>query len=111
MYSTPLKLRVTVAVPFTHLPHNVIFRLSLLLVSECLYRRQPRPFHRQHLVGGKSLYRPHALSDNLGHCMELSCNDLFLYLGRCAPEHPMPEETKGEQLDWEMYMESVIVVC
>ena len=43
--------------------------------------------------------------------MELSCNDLFLYLGRCAPEHPMPEETKGEQLDWEMYMESVIVVC
>ena len=83
----------------SYLSRNVVFHFCLLLGSECLYRRQPRPFHRQPLVGGKSLYRPYALSDDLEHRVELYCYYLFVYLGRRSPEHPMPEGERGKRLD------------
>ena len=50
----------------------------------------------QPLFSGKSLYRPHALPDDLEHCVELSSHYLFVYLGRRAPKRPMPEKARGE---------------
>ena len=43
--------------------------------------------------------------------MELSCYYLFMYLGRRAPEHSVPEEERRKRLDWKMHMKSIIVVC
>ena len=78
---------------YSPVPLNVVFYLNLLLDSEYIYRREPRPFLRRPFVHGKSLYRRRALPNNLEHCVELSSHNLFMYLGRRAPEHPMPEET------------------
>ena len=102
------------SIPFpinVSLPHNVNSTLYLLLGSGHVYQRQPRPSHRRSLVGRKSLYRPHSLPDNLEHRVELSCYHLFMYLGRRAPEHSVPEEERRKRLDWKMYMESIIVIC
>ena len=96
---------------FVPLHRNVVFHFRLLLGTGCICRRRPRPFHRQRLVGRKSLYRPYALSNHLEHCVELSCNNIFVYLGRRTPEHPMPEEASGKRLDGKMYKESITVVC
>ena len=90
------------SIPFpinVFLPHNVNSTLYLLLGSGYVYQRQPRPSHRRSLVGRKSLYRPHSLSDNLEHRVELSCYYLFMYLGRRAPEHSVPEEERRKRLD------------
>ena len=78
---------------YSPVPLNVVFYLNLLLDSEYIYRREPRPYLRRPFVHGKSLYRRRALPNNLEHRVELSSHNLFVYLGRRAPEHPMPEET------------------
>ena len=96
MYIRAARASFPINVP---LLHNVNSTLYLLLGSGYVYRRQPDPFHRQSLVGEKSLYRPHALSHNMEHSVELPCYYLFMHLGRRAPEHPMPEEARGKWLD------------
>ena len=53
-------------------------------------------------VDGKSLCRPHALPNNLEHCVELSRYYLFVYLGCRAPEHPLPEEARCERDEIEL---------
>ena len=70
---------------FAPLSRYAVLPFRLLLGSKYVYRRQPRPFRQQRLVGGKPLCRPHALPYNLGYCMELSCHNIFMHLGRSAP--------------------------
>ena len=77
-------------------PYNVVSLLHLLPASRGLYRRRPHAIHRPPLVGHRSLYRPHSLSDDLEHSVELFNYHILVYMGRYSPQHPMSEDARGE---------------
>ena len=38
------------------------------------------------------------MSDDLEHCVELSCHNIPLHLGRCSSEHSLSEEAKPSKV-------------
>ena len=92
LYSTQMFQRLSdkrgeLASPFSPVLRDAVSHLHLLLGSGNLRvcRRQPHLIPRRTLVGSKSLYRPHALSDCLEYHLELPCNHILVHMDRYPP--------------------------